>query len=136
MTKTELRTTYVGNGWTVQPVAEWSLVSSVDGVVKYDANVVSPDNVFGTAQVVVTDDGGGGEDATPLGFWVDADESFDAAVRSYAQTLEGGSLFAVAVTQTYPADEVALATAYMTDGTATEYVVKRRSDTFSQQALS
>lgn len=131
MTKSELRQSYVNEGWEVQPVAQWVKVSEVEGKAKYDVNAVSPDNKFGTAQVVVTDDGGAGETAVAEGFWKEASPNFDAEVRSYVSGLEGNGVFAVAVAQVYAGDEIAEAKAYMDDGTVGEYVVKRRQGAFS-----
>ncbi len=131
MTKTELRDSFIAQGFAVQPVAQWTLVSQVEGVVKYDANVADPSFRFYTAQVVVTDDGGPAEDATPLGSLVTPEITFDEAVRTYVLGLEVAPIFAIAITQTFPADEVALATAYNNDGSQANYVIKRRADTFS-----
>ena len=131
MNKTELRQSVVDQGWTVQQVSDWVLVSQVEGVRKYDVNVIDPDNKFFTAQVIVTDDGGAGETAVASGGLVEQAESFDEAVRDYVSTLEGGGIFAIAITQTYPQDEVALATVYNDDGSQANFVVKRRTDTFS-----
>jgi len=140
-TKSELRGTYVAAGWEVQQVQNWLLVSEVEGKRLYDVNVVSPEDKWGTAQVVVVDDGGAGETATAAGFWADQPSTFDADIRSYARGLEGNAvgattIFAITVTQVFAADEVALATAYMADGTHSSYVVKRRADTFTPQLLS
>jgi hypothetical protein len=141
MNKSELRQSFVDDGWTVQAVANWQLVSNVEGVVKYDANYVSPDNRFGTAQVIVTNDGVAGETAVASGAFVTPEVTFDAAVRDYVTSLEGVTvanvvIFAVAVTKTFPQDEIALATAYKADGSQANYVVKRRNGTFTPQALS
>ena len=136
MTKSELRQSYVNEGWEVQPVAQWAKVSEVEGKAKYDVNAVSPDNRFGTAQVVVTDDGGASETAVAEGFWKEASSTFDAEVRGYVSSLEGGPVFAVAVTEVYSGDEIAEAKAYMDDGTVNNYVVKRRSGTFSFKQLA
>jgi hypothetical protein len=131
MTKNELRQSYVDAGWTVQAVAQWLLVSEVGGKRKYDVNAVSPENKFGTAQVVVDDDNGAGETAVAQGFWVDQGETFSQAVRDYARTLEGGSVFAITVEDISEQDEVAEALAYMDDGSKVRYAAKRRGGTFS-----
>lgn len=131
MNKSDLRQSYIGAGWEVQPVAQWVKVSEVGGKTKYDVNAVSPDNVFGTAQVVVTDDGGASESAVAEGFWKEVSATFDAEVRGYVSSLEGGTVFAVAVTEVYSGDEIAEAKAYMDDGMVNNYVVKRRSGAFS-----
>jgi len=135
MTKNELRQSYVDAGWTVQAVAQWLLVSEVDGKRKYDVNAVSPENRFGTAQVVVDDDGGAGESAVAQGFWVDQGETFSQAVRDYARTLEQGGIFAITVEDISEQDEVAEALVYNADGSTARYAVKRRADTFSVVAL-
>ena len=137
-TKSELRQSFVDQGWVVQPVADWLLVSTVDGIVKYDVNVVSPspEYRFGTAQVVVTDNGGAAEEATPFGAFSPSEPSFDQAVREYAAGLEGATIFAVAITDVFPSDEVALATAYLATGAQAHYVVKRRNGTFTPLELT
>ena len=135
MTKTELRQSFVALGWEVQPVVQWVKVSEVQGKSKYDVNAVSPEDAFGTAQVVVVDDSGAGESATAAGFWVAPSTTFDEDTRAYATGLEGGNVFSVSVTDVNSADKVALATAYMSDGSVNNYVIKRRADTFSYQLL-
>jgi hypothetical protein len=138
-TKAELRQSYVSNGWTVQQVADWMLVSSVEGVVKYDVNVVDPDKErFITVQVVVTDDGGPSESAEARGRWVDTPSTFDEDLRAYIRSLEGTvpNTFAIVIVESFAADEVAVVRQYMTDGTAIDRVAKRRNDTFSQTALA
>lgn len=129
MTKEQLRTSYVDKGWEVQPVSDWTLVSSIEGKEKYDVNAVSPENKFGTAQVVVKD----GE-ATALGFWVDAPTTFAVDLRAFIDTMEAGTIFAISVTEIKEADEIAEVKAYKESGsdvTVDSYVVKRRNDTFS-----
>jgi hypothetical protein len=135
MNKAELRDSYVAKGWEVQPVADWRQVSSVEGKVKYDVNVVSPKEDFATAQVVVVDDGGAGETAVADGVWKDKEPTFDTRLRDHLATLEAGPVFAVAVVETYGADSVAECKAYMNDGSVKDYVVKERNDTFDHKEL-
>ena len=136
MTKEELRTHYTGLGWEVQPVQNWLLVSSVEGKHKYDVNVASPDNKFGTAQVVVTDDGGANEEAVAEGFWKEAATSFTEALRTHARSFEdAAAVFAVKLGDVSEADEVGDVTVYKTDGSIEKYVVKRRNDTFEHTVL-
>ena len=135
MNKTELRQSFVDLGWEVEPVAGWIKVSEVQGKSKYDVNAVSPEDAFGTAQVVVVDDSGAGESATAAGFWVAPSTTFHEETRAFASGLEGGTVFAVAVTDVNAADEIALATAYMSDGAVNNYVIKRRSNAFSFKLL-
>lgn len=132
MTKDELRTSYVDLGWEVQPVASWGVVSVVEGKTKYDVNVVSPDNKFGTAQIV--EDGTG---AVAEGFWKEAVvDTFTSRLRTYLDTIEDlATVFAVAVTDTKEADSVATCIAYMEDGSAKNYVVKERADVFTHVEL-
>lgn len=135
-TKTELRDSYIAAGWAVQPVANWLAVSLVDGRQKYDVQVASPDDEFATAQIVVDDDGGPSEDARAVGVqWDKLSVGFDEALRSFIQSIEGAQVFAVSVDQTFPEEEVAVATAYMDDGSQAKYAVKRRNGTFSVKAL-
>ena len=134
-TKAELRQSYIDAGWEVEPVAKWRNAGSVGNKTKYDVHVFSPENKKGDAQVVVTDDGGQSESAVAEGFWKDTPSTFDADVREYASGLEGGQVFAVAITQVFAADEVAEARAYMSDGSTKQYVVKRRSGSFSFKEL-
>jgi len=135
MNKAELRQSFVELGWEVEPVASWIKVSKVQGKAKYDVNVASPDNVFATAQVIVAADGSAAEIAMPSGSWEAAATTFDEAVRAYASGLEGGAVFAVAVTDINEADEVGLATAYMNTGSVENYVIKRRAGAFSFNRL-
>ena len=136
MNKETLRTHYVELGWEVQPVANWRLVSQVEGKSKYDVNAVSPANVFGTAQVVVTDDNGANEEAVAEGFWKDKTESFTEALRTQALTYEAAaSIFAVKLGEVSEADEVGEVVVYNEDGSKATYVVKRRDGTFSHKAL-
>ena len=145
-TKAQLRDQYIAQGWTVQPVANWLLVSSVDGLVKYDVQAVSPDRTrWGAAQVVVTDDGGPAEDADALGFWVDTpDATFASALHTYVRGLEGANVgggvtvFAVRVlTDTISErDEVGEAIAYLSNDTKSRYAVKRRNGAFSQRVTT
>jgi len=131
MNKEELRTHYVGLGWTAQPVADWRKVSDVEGVEKYDVNVVSPDNVFGTAQVVVRDGV-----ATAEGMLKDKVESFTEALRTHARSFEAEApVFAVKLGEVSEQDEVGEVTVYNTDGSTVSYVVKRRDGAFEHQAL-
>ena len=130
MTKEELRTHYVDLGWEVQPVANWTLVSKVEGKEKFDVNCVSPANQFGTAQVVVDANG-----AVAEGFWKEATESFTEALRTHVRTFEGGAIFAVSLGAISEADEVGEATVYNADGSKETYVVKRREGAFSHVAL-
>lgn len=150
MTKEELRTQYIGQGWQVDPITVtendadgnpvtrpvWRKVSEVDGLVKYDVNVVSPKKVFGTAQVVVANDGEAGEDAEPLGFWKQEEVDFVGALRAHLATLEANAqVFSIAVKEVYNPDEVAVCTAYMENGSTKNYVLKRRNNTFSHKEL-
>lgn len=151
MTKEELRADYISKGWTVDPIfitisgpdgdvqqPNWKVVSNVDGVVKYDVNVISPENRFGTAQVVVTDDNGAGESAVADGFWVDKVQpiTFEGELKTYLETIEASAqVFAVAVTLANTTDEIAECKAYMEDGSVKNYVVKRRNDTFTHKEL-
>jgi CxxC motif-containing protein len=132
MTQEELRTEYIGRGYTVEPVETWILVSKVDGVEKYDVNVITPDNRFVTAQVVVRD---GEAEATGVWKEVEMPESFEQRLRVYIRTLEGGTVFAIALDEVKEADSVATATAYMSDGSKKRYVVKERDNTFSNKEL-
>ena len=131
MTKEELRTHYVDLGWEVQPVANWTLVSKVEGKEKFDVNCVSPANAFGTAQVVVDANG-----AVAEGFWKEATESFTEALRTHARSFEAGAtIFATSLSNVVEADEVGEVTVYKEDGSKETYVVKRREGTFSHVAL-
>lgn len=136
MNKAELRTQYITEGWEVQDVVDWRKVSEVKGKVKYDVNAVSPDNKFGTAQVIVTDDGGASEEAIADGFWKTSTTSFSEALRTFARGLEGGVLFAVKLGEVSEQDEVGLVTAYFTDKSTKTFAVKRRNSAFSHQELA
>lgn len=138
MNKTQLRQSYVDAGWEVANVADWLRVSEVEGKVKYDVNAVSPENVFGTGQVVVTDDNGQNEEATALGFWVDSPSSFEEDLRTWARSFEGvtpagfpAAIFSVSLEDTRPVDEVGDLRVTLDDGTVRTFRVKRRNDTFT-----
>jgi len=138
MTKDELRTQYVGQGWTVQPTASWIKTSDVDGKLKYDVNVVSPDNIFGTAQVIVTGDGTSSEAASAWGMLKAPAATFDQDLRAFLDSKEGGAVYCIAVTNSKPSDEVATVVTYetVTGGvSAKNYVVKRRAGVFAFQPL-
>ena len=126
---------YQGN-----PVPAWLPVSRVNNIVKYDVGVIRPDGQFVQAQVVVTDDGGPTETAVPFGQWVDAvvpASTFAERLREYLDTIEAlAAIFAVATTQTFDADAVALCNAYKTDGSVATYVVIERAGVFTKQLLT
>lgn len=131
MNKEELRDSYIAKGWEVQPVANWLKVSEVEGKAKYDVNAVSPDNVFGTAQVVEQNG-----IATAEGFWKDKADSFEGRLRTYLDTIEANaSIFAISTKTLSARDSVAVCIAYKEDGTLSEYVVKERDNTFSFNQL-
>lgn len=141
MTKQELRDYYAGLGWEVpEPTiidsegtrSNWQKVSNVEGKVKYDVPVVSPDNKFGTAQVVVTDDGGAGETAVAEGFWKDQPATFNDELRTFLDSKEGGQVYAIVTNEIFVADEAAEVTAYQGASTVSpkRYIVKKRNDTF------
>ena len=138
MTKDELRNSLIANGWEVAALDQWRLVEQLGERSMYDVPAVSPEDRFGTSQVVVIDDGGAGETATARGFIAGADETFDQAVRDYVRGIEEsvGAIFAIEITRTNEPDEVALATAYNSDGSQANYVVKRRNATFGQVQLT
>lgn len=119
----------------MQPVKAWRKVSDVDGVVKYDVNVVTPDDNFHTAQVKVTGDDTGSETAKPLGVMKDTPSTFDEDARDWLRDKEQNTngVFAISVDEVFEQDEVVEATAYMTDNTETKYVVKRRNGSFEFQ---
>ena len=133
MNKETLRTSYIDKGWEVQPVADWRLVSAVEGKVKYDVNVASPEDKFGTVQVVVLEDGKVGESSTAGGFWKDAVSDFGSDLRAFLTGKEKGSVYAISVSSTKEQDEVAEVKVYTTVTGGVEvstYVVKRRADVF------
>jgi len=130
MTKEQLRTEYITKGWTVQEVADWRKVSDVEGVEKYDVNVVSPDNRFGTAQVVVRSD-----EAVADGLLKDKEDSFTDRLRTFVRTLEAGTVFAVSLGDVSDEDCVGIANVYFTDGTKKTFVVKERNNTFTYKQL-
>lgn len=136
MNKEQLRDSYVAQGWEVEPVANWTLVSNIEGKHKYDVNVVSPDNKFFTAQVVVINDGIAGEEATPLGALEPQIETFGEGLRAFLDTKEGGQVFAIGVTKVYDEDAVAEVKAFMVDNTTQNYVVKKRNDVFTFQVTT
>ena len=131
MTKEALRTEYVNLGWEVQPVVNWKVVSQIEGKTKYDVNVVSPANVFGTAQVV--EDASG---AVAEGFWKDSGPTFTVRLRTFLNTIEElAPVFAVATNDNKEQDQVATCIAYMEDGSIKNYAIKERNDTFSYVEL-
>lgn len=138
MNKTELRDSYIAKGWEVQPVANWLKVSEVEGKVKYDVNVVSPDNVFGTAQVVITGDNTPEEATEVLGLWKEKEEgaTFQERLRTFLNGIEEvASIFAVKTKDVSEKDAVATCSVYKTDGTTQTYVVKERDGVITYNAL-
>jgi hypothetical protein len=128
MTYDALLTEYEGKGWKIDRSSA-VIVSDVGGVIKYDINVVSPNNDFGTAQVVVKN----GE-AYATGFWQERTETtFPERLNTYIRSMEAGDVFAITLDQIYASDSAALVTAYQgtTSVTATKFIVKERSNTFS-----
>lgn len=127
MNKEALRTEFINKGWEVQPVADWTTVSVIEGKTKYDVNAVSPENVFGTAQVVEDANG-----AVADGFWKDKVD-FTTDLRAFLDSKEAGAVYAISATEIKEADEVAEVKVYsgVTGGVeVATYVVKRRNDTF------
>lgn len=128
MTYDALLADYETKGWKIDRGSA-TIVSDVGGVIKYDINVVSPDNQFGTAQVVVKN----GE-AYATGFWQErTDTTFAERLNTYVRSMETGDVFAITVEQIYTADSAAVVTAYQGTATvtATKFIVKERADTFS-----
>lgn len=132
MTQESLRSEYINKGYTVDPVENWFKVSVVDGVEKYDVNVITPDERFVTAQVIVRD----GE-ASVAGVWKEQEvvESFTDKLRAHVRTLEGGAVFAISLGEVSEADKVGLATVYFSDGSTKKFVVKERNGSFTHKEL-
>jgi hypothetical protein len=103
--------------------------------VKYDVLAVSPENVFGVTQVVVTANGEVNETATAEGFWKTRPSTFMDALRNYIRSLEAGTVFATAIKESFDTDEVATVNAYFTDGSVKTFVVKRRNNMFTHKQL-
>lgn len=123
---------YSGLGWKIDE-SSVVLVSDVGGAKKYDVNVASPDQRFGTAQFVERDGV-----FTAQGFWEEREASFEQRLRAYIRGLEGsGNIFAITVRDVYEADAAALVTAYIgaTDVTASNYIVTERNDTFNYRLV-
>lgn len=135
MNKSELRQSYVDLGYEVEPVATWDKVSEVGSTSKYDVNVVSPNGEFYTAQVIVTDDGQAGEAAEASGRWKSTPARFSEELAAYLRSIENDTVLAIAVTQEYSLDSVALVEAFIkatpTTVSKKTYVVYKRNNTFS-----
>ena len=141
-TKAGLRTSFMSQGWEVQPVASWKPVSHPDlDIVKYDVEVASPDGEFFTVQAVVTDDGGPSESAVAKGRWatVTVTATFEDAARTWLLNEETNrsDVFAIRVAAVYSDDELLEAILY-TSAIPDPHIVseqlvlvKRRSGTFS-----
>jgi len=128
MTKEEFRAEYLAKGWEAQPVSEWRLVSSVEGKNKYDVNVVSPENNFGTAQVVEDSTG----NVVGAGMWKDTTTNFAEALKDFLVSKEVGNVYAISTTDIKDMEEVAEVKVYTgvgSDVSVADYVVKRRSGT-------
>lgn len=138
-TREELRTAKINDGWVVQPVAQWRKVGQVENVTKYDANVVSPAGVVGTAQVLVTDEGRPGEVAVAQGMWTDAVARFRDDLIAYIATMEAlPTVWAIRVDNVVESEEIATVTAWVesaSDVVETPYVVRRRNGTFQHKKL-
>lgn len=139
--RSELRSFYTNQGWVVQEVGDWGPPTSAVGVGAarvffYDVQVVSPDNEFFTAQVVVRNQGTKDEDAKAIGRITNPPANdFEDALSTFLRAQETGSVYAIARIATYEEDEVAIVLVW-TDGVGAtvdekRYVVKRRADTFT-----
>lgn len=127
MTIDQLIASYEAKGWKVD-VASLRKVSSVSGAEKYDINVVSPTNHFGTAQIVVKD----GE-AIAYGVLEDTtDRSFSERLAKFVRSKEAGAIFAISVNETNESDKTAVVTVYSgtTTVTAKKFIVRERNNTF------
>lgn len=114
MNKAELLADYEAQGWTVQPISDWRLVSAVKNKVKYDLNVADLDEEIRTVQVVVTDEGTPEERARPQGYWVPRDLPFTEALRVFARAreIDRNATFAITVEQIIEGDEAAVVLEY------------------------
>ena len=129
MTKEELRTEYVANGWEVQQVDDWTMVGEIEGKKKYDVNVVSPDDHFGAVQVIESNDGS----AVARGGWEKQKTDFNTDLRVWLSSKEEGSVLGIVVEKAYITDEAAIVLVFKGTTTVTEkrYIVIRREGTFS-----
>lgn len=132
MNKETLRQAYLDKGYEVDPVEKWALVSLVNGVKKYDVNVITPDKQFVTAQVIEKDDV-----CTPAGVIKEQEpvEPFTEKLHNYVRGLEKNGVFAVTIGDTSDADKVGVATVYLDNGSVKKFVVKERNDTFAHKEL-
>jgi hypothetical protein len=133
MTYEALLADYESKGWKVDR-ASTRVVSTVGDAIKYDINVVSPDNTFGTAQVVIKDN-----EAIALGFWKErVGNTFEERLLAFIRSMEGGDIFAITIEQIYSNDSAALVTAYQGAATVTanKFIVKERDNAFSYKPVA
>ena len=140
MTKEAFRTQYKALGYTVQPVAEWRLVHTIDGIEKYDVNYIAPGEIGSrTAYVLVT------QATSDLFRFVVPSEPVTAAItftdrlRTYIRSLESATVFAAAVKEIFELDAAATVYGYtIAAGVTTQkiYIVKERAGAFSFKELS
>jgi len=131
----ELIEDYRSKGWSVDETT-LTLVSKVDDMQKYDVNVVSPDNVFGTAQIIESPDG-----AIASGIWAEqkvVTKSFPELLTDYVRSLETGDVFAVVIGNIFQNDNSAIATKYTGTTTVAEkqILIKYRNNAFSVKEIA
>lgn len=131
MTKAELRDDLIADGYTVDIVDNWSLVSNVQEVRKYDVKG-EKDGEFFTGQIKVIDEGGENETATALSGFVPK-TSFTDDLKTFTLSKEVGSVYAVVTKEVFTGDEFAIVDVYtLTSSTISKKVfgVKRRAGVF------
>lgn len=143
MTKEELRTSYLDKGWDVEPVSKWGVVSKIEGKTKYDLNVVSPNDKFGTVQAVVIADGEEGETARARGSWEENTEvTFKDGLNEWLESKEKREIYAIAVEELFEDQAIATLKVFV-DSTIVEgeivverYVSKFRNANFTFKKIS
>jgi len=135
-TKEESRAAKKAEGFAVEPVAEWDLVSDVDGTKAYDVNF-EYNGTFATAKVKVVNDGLPTETAevvAKLQVPTAPVETFTDRLATFLRSMEKGPVFAISRENVNEADATATVLVYQElNGKVTEtrYIVRERAGVFS-----
>lgn len=133
MTKEQLRTQKINEGWQVPEVSEWQLVSA-QGLEpkKYDVNnVFNPEREsYGTATVVVYNEGTENEKAVGQNEWK---TDFRDELNTFVRGMETGAVWGITVLRVHEQDLMAEVEAIIESagkGSRKTYFVRKRNGNF------
>ena len=131
MNKIELRDELIGNGYTVDIADNWSLVSNVQEVRKYDVKAEKAGDFF-VGQVKVINEGKANETATVLS-GLKAKSGFIDDLKTFTLLKEAEPVYAIVTKEVFSSDEFAIVDVYaLSNGKITKkvYGVRRRNGAF------